>query len=97
MLDKAWRITKSSVAGFIGDSAFSHGAAMAFFAVTSLGPILLLVVAVAGLVFGQDAARNAVAGQLTGLMGSQSANDTKRTAKCIQPHRLVPSLPLWAW
>ncbi|WP_263484823.1 MULTISPECIES: YihY/virulence factor BrkB family protein [unclassified Mesorhizobium] len=74
MLDKAWRITKSSVAGFIGDSAFSHGAAMAFFAVTSLGPILLLVVAVAGLVFGQDAARNAVAGQLTGLMGSQSAN-----------------------
>ncbi|AGB45271.1 putative membrane protein [Mesorhizobium australicum WSM2073] len=74
MLDKAWRITKSSVAGFIGDSAFSHGAAMAFFAVTSLGPILLLVVAIAGLVFGQGAARNAVAGQLTGLMGSQGAD-----------------------
>ncbi|WP_281406539.1 MULTISPECIES: YihY/virulence factor BrkB family protein [unclassified Mesorhizobium] len=74
MLDKTWRITKSSVAGFIGDSAFSHGAAMAFFAVTSLGPILLLVVAVAGLVFGQSAARDAVAGQLTGLMGGQSAD-----------------------
>ncbi|MBZ9974096.1 MULTISPECIES: YihY/virulence factor BrkB family protein [unclassified Mesorhizobium] len=74
MLDKTWRITKSSVAGFIGDSSFSHGAAMAFFAVTSLGPILLLVVAVAGLVFGQSAARNAVAGQLTGLMGPKSAD-----------------------
>ncbi|TPI72584.1 YihY/virulence factor BrkB family protein [Mesorhizobium sp. B2-8-9] len=46
---------------------------MAFFAVTSLGPVLLLVVAVAGLVFGHDAARDAIAGQLSGLMGSQSA------------------------
>lgn len=68
-----WRITKASVAGFIADSALSHGAAMAFFAVTSLGPILLLVVAVAGLVFGHDAARDAVAAQLSGLMGRQSA------------------------
>ncbi|RWB51035.1 YihY/virulence factor BrkB family protein [Mesorhizobium sp.] len=72
MLD-VWRITKASVAGFVADSALSHAAAMAFFSVTSLGPILLLVVAVAGLVFGQDAARDALAAQLSGLMGHQSA------------------------
>ncbi|WP_032936435.1 YihY/virulence factor BrkB family protein [Mesorhizobium sp. WSM3626] len=70
---EAWRIAKASVAGFIADGALSHGAAMAFFAVTSLGPVLLLVVAVAGLVFGHDAARAAIAGQLSGLMGPQSA------------------------
>ncbi|WP_348640963.1 YhjD/YihY/BrkB family envelope integrity protein [Mesorhizobium sp. B2-5-13] len=70
---EAWRIAKASVAGFIADGALSHGAAMAFFAVTSLGPVLLLVVAVAGLVFGHDAARTAIAGQLSGLMGPQSA------------------------
>ncbi|TIU28533.1 MAG: YihY/virulence factor BrkB family protein, partial [Mesorhizobium sp.] len=57
----------------VADSALSHAAAMAFFSVTSLGPILLLVVAVAGLVFGQDAARDALAAQLSGLMGHQSA------------------------
>ncbi|WP_245489511.1 MULTISPECIES: YihY/virulence factor BrkB family protein [unclassified Mesorhizobium] len=66
-------MVKASVAGFIADSALSHGAAMAFFAVTSLGPVLLLVVAVAGLVFGHDAARDAIAGQLSGVMGTQSA------------------------
>lgn len=74
MLDEAWRITKASVAGFIEDNALSHAAAMAFFAVTSLGPILLLIVALAGLVFGQDAARNAVSDQMSGLMGRQSAD-----------------------
>ncbi|MGX5829981.1 YihY/virulence factor BrkB family protein [Mesorhizobium sp. 43Arga] len=72
-MEEAWRITKASFVGFIEDNSLSHGAAMAFFAVTSLGPILLLVVAVAGLVFGQDASRDAVANELSGLMGRQSA------------------------
>ncbi|QPC95404.1 YihY/virulence factor BrkB family protein [Mesorhizobium sp. INR15] len=73
MLNEAWRLIRESVSGFIDDNALSHAAAMAFFAVTSLGPILLLIVAVAGLAFGHDASMNAVADQLTGLMGRQSA------------------------
>ena len=69
LLKEAWRLSKESVSGFIDDNALSHAAAMAFFAVTSLGPLLLLIVAVAGMAFGHDAAKNAVADQLTGLMG----------------------------
>ncbi len=74
MFSQAWSLLKDSVSGFIEDEALSRGAAMAFFAVTSLAPILLLVIAIAGLVFGEEAARNALASQLTGLMGSQSAD-----------------------
>jgi membrane protein len=70
---KVAKLVQEAVRGFIQDDSLSHGAAIAFFTVTSLGPILLLVVAVAGLVFGRDAARNAVAAQLTGLMGHDSA------------------------
>lgn len=73
MFASAWALLKDSVTGFIEDDALSRGAAMAFYAVTSLAPILLIVVAIAGLAFGQDAAENAIAGQLTGLMGQQSA------------------------
>ncbi|TIN89289.1 MAG: YihY/virulence factor BrkB family protein, partial [Mesorhizobium sp.] len=54
--------------------ALSHGAAMAFYATTSLAPILLIVVAIAGLVFGHDAAQLALSAQISGLMGPQSAN-----------------------
>ncbi|MER8572167.1 YihY/virulence factor BrkB family protein [Mesorhizobium sp. M1338] len=47
---------------------------MAFYAATSLAPILLIVVAVAGLVFGHDAAQLALSAQISGLMGPESAD-----------------------
>jgi membrane protein len=59
--------------GFIDDNALSRGAAIAFYTVTSLAPVLFIVVAIAGLVFGEDAARGAIADQLSALMGRQSA------------------------
>jgi membrane protein len=73
MLAQAWTLLRDCVTGFIEDDALSRGAAMAFYAVTSLAPFLLIVVAIAGLAFGQEAAQNAIVGQLTGLMGHQSA------------------------
>ena len=67
------QILKDTVMGFIDDEALSRGAAIAFYTVTSLAPVLLLVIAVAGLAFGQEAAQGAVMDQLTGLMGAQAA------------------------
>jgi membrane protein len=67
----AWSILKSAVEGFIAHGALSRGAAIAFYVVTSLAPVLLIVVAVAGIVFGQDAVRGSLAHQLGGLFGEQ--------------------------
>ena len=68
-----WKMLKQAVLSFIDDSALSRGAAIAFYTVTPLAPVLLIVVAIAGLAFGRDAAQNAISGQLTGLMGKQTA------------------------
>lgn len=73
MLAEFWGLLKESITNFIADEALSRGAAMAFYAVTSIAPILLIVVAIAGIAFGQEAAQNALAEQLTALMGRQSA------------------------
>lgn len=78
-LKETWRLARESVMGFIADEALSHSAAMAFYSVTALAPILLIVVAIAGLGFGHDAAAIAVTAQLSGLMGPESA-DLLRTA-----------------
>jgi len=64
-----WKLLKSTVLAFIEDEALSRGAAIAFYTVTSIAPILLIVVAVAGLVFGREAAQGAITAQLGGLMG----------------------------
>jgi membrane protein len=69
-----WRLLKDTVFGFMEDEALSRGAAIAFYTVTSLAPVLLIVVSIAGLAFGQEAAQGAILNQLTGLMGQQAAD-----------------------
>jgi len=73
MLKEVWTLLRETVTSFIDDNALSRGASMTFYAVTSLAPILLIVVAIAGLVFGEDAARNALAGQFEALIGKEGA------------------------
>ncbi|MER9020265.1 YihY/virulence factor BrkB family protein [Mesorhizobium sp. M0898] len=76
---EGWRLLKQSVIGFIDDNALSHGAAIAFYATTSLAPILLIVVAIAGIAFGHEAAQLALSAQIAGLMGPQSAELLRAT------------------
>ena len=65
---------KETALAFIEDGALSRGAAIAFYTVTSIAPVLLIVIAIAGLAFGRDAAQNAITAQLSGLMGQQTAD-----------------------
>src|SRR5204862_7691567 len=83
---EAWFLGKDSILGFINDNALSHGAAMAFYAVTSLAPILLIVVAIAGLVFGHEAAQLALSDGIAGVMGTQTG-DLLRTTIASASHR----------
>jgi len=69
-----WRLLRSTVLCFIEDEALSRGAAISFYTATSIAPILLIVVAIAGLVFGREAAQGAITAQLSGLMGQQTAD-----------------------
>jgi membrane protein len=66
-------LLRPAVVGFIDDEALTRGAAIAFYTVTSIAPLLLLVISIAGLVFGQDAAQAAMLGQLADLMGAQTS------------------------
>jgi membrane protein len=73
MFSAMWTQLKETVLAFIDDEALSRGAAIAFYNVTSIAPVLLIVITIAGLVFGRDAAENAIIEQLSGLMGQQTA------------------------
>ena len=52
-----WKVFYQAVQGYIQHGDLSRGAAIAFYTVTSLAPLLLIVIALAGLVIGTDAAR----------------------------------------
>jgi membrane protein len=74
MMSAAWKLLVDTTLAFIDDEALSRGAAIAFYAITSLAPVLLIVIAIAGMVFGRDAAQDAISGQFSALMGKQAAD-----------------------
>lgn len=74
MPGQIWSVFKATLNGYIEDGCLSRGAAIAYYTVFSLAPVLIIVIAIAGLVFGADAARGALVGQIAGLMGQQAAD-----------------------
>jgi membrane protein len=68
-----WTLVKTAIASWLEDYAPSMGAALSYYTLFSLAPLLLIVVSVAGLVFGEDAVRGELFNQLQGLMGGDAA------------------------
>ena len=73
MIKKIWHLIKTTVIAWSDDYAPSMGAALAFYTLFSIAPLLLIVLSITGFVFGAEAARGEIAGQLQNLMGEQSA------------------------
>ncbi len=74
LLQQAWSLTRDAVAAWIEDFAPSMGAALAYYTIFSLAPMLIIVIAIAGFFFGQDAAQGAIVVQLRDLMGDTGAS-----------------------
>jgi len=84
------QLFKKAVAAWNDDYAASMGAALAYYTTFSLAPVLIVVIAVAGLVFGQDAARGEIVYQLRGLIGDESAKAVQELLKSAsQPGKSV--------
>ncbi|WP_119421912.1 YihY/virulence factor BrkB family protein [Desertibaculum subflavum] len=72
-LAAAYLLAKTAVTDWIEDRATSRGAAIAYYTTFSLAPLLLLVISIAGLVWGQEATQGAVVEQLRALTGPAGA------------------------
>ena len=66
-------LAKKSVLAWIDDYAPSMGAAISYYTVFSIAPLLLIVIAVAGLVWGREAVQGEIVGQLSGMIGKEGA------------------------
>lgn len=72
-LREAGKLVKDAGSKFIDDKGPRLGAALAFYTALSLSPLLMVVIAGAGLVFGQEAARGEIVAQLRDVVGEQGA------------------------
>jgi membrane protein len=76
-------IVRQAIKSWRDDDAASMGAALAYYALFSMAPLLLIVVSIAGLVFGRDAAEGKVVAELGSLMGFDSAAALQAMLKSV--------------
>ncbi len=72
-IQQQWVMTKAAANSWSDDYAPSMGAALSYYTLFSLAPLLIIVIAIAGLVFGQEAAQGAIVVQLRDILGQEGA------------------------
>src|SRR5664279_2023233 len=73
VLKRIGDLISKSIRAWMDDFAPSMGAALAYYTLFSIAPLLIIVIAVAGLFFGQEAARGEILAQIQGVIGSEGA------------------------
>jgi len=68
-----WELLKDTFSAWSEHEAPRLGAALAFYTILSLAPLVILVIGIAGLIFGHTAAENHLLGQVENLMGRQGS------------------------
>jgi membrane protein len=80
-LKNIWLFTKQVFSEFIEDDIFKFSASLAYYTVFSLAPMLIIIFAITGVLFGRDAIQGEVYEQISGLIGPEAAIQVQETIK----------------
>lgn len=76
-----WEVLKKSFSGFSDDKVMKLSASLAYYTVFSIGPMIIVIIYLAGLFYGREAAEGSIFGQIQGLVGSQAAAQIQEMIK----------------
>src|SRR5437762_12420510 len=96
-----WELLKQTCIEWYNDNTFVLGAALAYYTVFSIAPVLIIAIAVAGLIFSQEAAREQLTQEVSQTVGQQVAlalNDLIRYAQRSEERHVGKERRAgWAW
>ncbi|HYQ43501.1 MAG TPA: YihY/virulence factor BrkB family protein [Polyangiaceae bacterium] len=79
--NSVWQLVKETGSGWDEDNVARLAAALAYYTLLSIAPLIVLAVAVTGLAFGEEAARQHIAGELASVVGTGAAEAIQSIAK----------------
>ncbi len=79
-----WKIQVATFMGFINDNGLKLSASLAYYTIFSIAPLLILIISIAGLVLGPDAAANKLYPQISHYVGSEAALQVQEILKNLQ-------------
>ena len=91
-LKTIWSLAAEAASSWVDDYAASMGAALAYYTMFSIAPLLLIVLSIAGLLFGEQAARGEIYDELSSLMGADGAYALQSLLESVNH----PRTGLWA-
>ena len=76
-----WEVLKITVSGFSNDKVMKLSAALAYYTIFSIGPLLIVIVSISSLFFGRDAIEGTIYGQIEGFVGHDAALQLQQIIK----------------
>ena len=80
---KVWYLLKETINGFIDDNGLKLSAALSYYTIFSLPPLLLIIISISGIFFGENAVRGEIFGQINDLVGNDAALQIQNTIKNV--------------
>ena len=81
---KTGYLLKETFKGFIGDNALQLSAALSYYTIFSLPPLLIIIISLSGVFFGADAVKGEIFGQINGLVGNDAALQIQEILKNVK-------------
>lgn len=77
-------ILKETFSEFLKDSGMKLSAALSYYTIFSLPPLLIIIISISGIFFGAEAVRGEIFGQINGLVGNQAALQIQEIIKNVR-------------
>ena len=91
-LTRLWAVFRRAIAGWWNDNVPHLGAALSYYTLFSLAPILIVAIAIAGMAFGAEAVREEIVAQIDGLVGRDGARAVQAMLEgAAKPSSSIPA------
>ncbi|MBA4144403.1 MAG: ribonuclease BN [Azospira oryzae] len=88
---KFWQVLKKAFTEFFADNGVKLSASLSYYTVFSIGPVLIIIISLAGIFFGREAVQGKIYGQINGLVGNAAAMQIQDIIKNIEHSQLSAS------
>lgn len=88
---KWWLVFRQAVTEFLADNGMKLSASLSYYTVFSLGPVLIIIISLAGIFFGREAVRGKLFFQINGLVGNEAAIQIQQIIQNIEQSQMSAS------
>lgn len=86
-----WRILKKAAVEFFSDNGIKLSASLSYYTIFSIGPVLIIIISLAGIFFGKEAVQGKIYHQINGLVGNSAALQIQEIIQNIEKSQLSAS------